>query len=225
MFGDILDEYEATLSKKINMLEKHRAIVQTKHNTFEGYTQGDKFYYTKDGIMKSVLIEKVADKIYIGESAIKSIPSPREQHLNMLAEQVIGNINRDYGEVIGRLQTNKVEQIILAEVDKVSDTVGKLTGGISGVVEKVKRHFNECFGTQHSNIKESVPSDFDDVQEAAPAGQEEWIKSVKQDFKDRYGDDWEKVLYATAWKREKAKESKDADLEQIKEKWHKYVGK
>jgi hypothetical protein len=175
--------------------------------------------------MKSVLIEKVADKIYIGESAIKSIPSPREQHLNMLAEQVIGNINRDYGEVIARLETNKVEQIILAEVDKVSDRIGKVNDGVSDVVAKVKRHFNKDSDFDHVNIKESVPSTFDDVQEAAPAGQEEWIKSVKQDFKDRYGDDWEKVLYATAWKREKAKESKDADLEQIKEKWHKYVGK
>jgi len=39
--------------------------------------------------------------------------------------------------------------------------------------------------------------------EVAPTapGAEDWINSVKSDFKKRYGDDWQKVLYATAWKR------------------------
>ena len=39
--------------------------------------------------------------------------------------------------------------------------------------------------------------------EVAPTapGAEDWINSVKSDFQKRYGDDWQKVLYATAWKR------------------------
>ncbi|NBP74151.1 MAG: hypothetical protein EBU57_13575, partial [Alphaproteobacteria bacterium] len=38
------------------------------------------------------------------------------------------------------------------------------------------------------------------IDEAAPPGQEDWIKDRKAEFKKRYGKDWEKVLYATAWK-------------------------
>ena len=40
------------------------------------------------------------------------------------------------------------------------------------------------------------------IVEKAPPGKkaEEWIKSNKAKFKDEYGDDWEEVLYATAWK-------------------------
>lgn len=39
--------------------------------------------------------------------------------------------------------------------------------------------------------------------EVAPSSPkaEKWIKSVKDNFKKEYGADWEKVLYATAWKR------------------------
>lgn len=38
--------------------------------------------------------------------------------------------------------------------------------------------------------------------EVAPKGKdaEEWIKSNKDEFKERYGDRWEEVLYATAHK-------------------------
>ena len=40
------------------------------------------------------------------------------------------------------------------------------------------------------------------INEVAPKGNkaERFIKGNKQKFKDRYGDDWESVLYATAWK-------------------------
>lgn len=40
------------------------------------------------------------------------------------------------------------------------------------------------------------------LNEVAPPGDkaEEWIKSNKEEFKKQYGDEWEEVLYATAWK-------------------------
>jgi translation elongation factor P/translation initiation factor 5A len=40
------------------------------------------------------------------------------------------------------------------------------------------------------------------LKEAAPPGKdaEDWIRANKQKFKDEYGEDWESVLYATAWK-------------------------
>ena len=39
--------------------------------------------------------------------------------------------------------------------------------------------------------------------EAAPPNEkaEDFIQKAKASFKSRYGDDWKKVLYATAWKR------------------------
>jgi hypothetical protein len=54
--------------------------------------------------------------------------------------------------------------------------------------------------------------------ETAPPGKkaERFIKHRKDDFKDRYGDAWEEVLYATAWKlfgkkRKKIKEGMNFD--------------
>jgi hypothetical protein len=40
------------------------------------------------------------------------------------------------------------------------------------------------------------------IVEKAPPGAKakRFIKRRKQDFKDRYGDAWKQVLYATAWK-------------------------
>jgi nicotinic acid mononucleotide adenylyltransferase len=42
----------------------------------------------------------------------------------------------------------------------------------------------------------------DEIKEVAPSGKdaEDFIKGNKEKFKKRYGDKWEKVLYATAWK-------------------------
>jgi hypothetical protein len=38
--------------------------------------------------------------------------------------------------------------------------------------------------------------------ESAPPSKEaeDWVKANKKRFKDEYGDRWEEVLYATAWK-------------------------
>lgn len=36
------------------------------------------------------------------------------------------------------------------------------------------------------------------IEEQKTVSKEEWIKSNKKRFKDRYGDEWETVLYATA---------------------------
>lgn len=43
---------------------------------------------------------------------------------------------------------------------------------------------------------------FIDLVEKAPPGKkaERFIKKQKKEFKKRYGKNWERVLYATAWK-------------------------
>lgn len=47
------------------------------------------------------------------------------------------------------------------------------------------------------------------ITEASPPSKEaeDWIKSNKEEFKKQYGEDWEAVLYATAWKMFGKKES------------------
>lgn len=41
------------------------------------------------------------------------------------------------------------------------------------------------------------------IEESSPANQEaeDWILAAKPNFQKQYGKDWEKVLYATAWKK------------------------
>jgi hypothetical protein len=46
------------------------------------------------------------------------------------------------------------------------------------------------------------------LNEKAPPGMEGWINSVKAKFQKEYGDDWEEVLYSTAWKKYKANKKK-----------------
>lgn len=56
------------------------------------------------------------------------------------------------------------------------------------------------------------------VNEKAPPGMEDWIKDRKAEFKDRYGDRWQEVLYATAWKqhnKESIGESNMNDFDRI----------
>ena len=51
---------------------------------------------------------------------------------------------------------------------------------------------------------------FSEFYESAPPGMEKWIKDRKADFKKRYGDRWQEVLYATAWKQHNKNESAEA---------------
>jgi hypothetical protein len=59
-----------------------------------------------------------------------------------------------------------------------------------------RKKFGPAF-FQNTEIQESVK-----VKEKAPPGKkaEDFIKNNKESFKKRYGKDWERVLYATAWK-------------------------
>lgn len=52
-----------------------------------------------------------------------------------------------------------------------------------------------------------VVEDEEELTESAPPDKEieDWIVSVKPEFKKQYGSEWEKVLYAKAWKQYKEK--------------------
>lgn len=88
---------------------------------------------------------------------------------------------------------------LLESLDKDQKRVGQVAGeekakNISTVLGKAPK--------KHPYNNRLVGEDT--VQEVAPPGMEDWIKDRKADFKKRYGDRWQEVLYATAWKRKNA---------------------
>ncbi len=87
-------------------------------------------------------------------------------------------------------------------IDEGLDADQKRVGQVGGK-EKAKK-IGTVLGTapkQHPFKGRLVGEDT--VKEVAPLGMEDWIKDRKADFKKRYGDRWEEVLYATAWKQKK----------------------
>ena len=53
----------------------------------------------------------------------------------------------------------------------------------------------------------------EEINEDAPPGMEDWIKSNKDRFKQQYGEDWEEVLYATAWKMKNDESVEESDMD------------
>lgn len=68
------------------------------------------------------------------------------------------------------------------------------------VQDTIRKEYDREFG--HTDQGNDQEKDTDDVNEEAPpsAAAEKWIKDNKEKFKKQYGDDWEQVLHATAWK-------------------------
>jgi len=72
-----------------------------------------------------------------------------------------------------------------------------------GTKDLADRYCKETPGQPDDTKKiKSLISWNDEIKEVAPPGKdsEDFIKNSKEKFKKRYGDNWEKVLYATAWK-------------------------
>ena len=65
----------------------------------------------------------------------------------------------------------------------------------------------DLFGAYNNEVKSIMDNKLGNnvKTEDAPPGMEQWIKDRKPEFKKRYGDKWEEVLYATAWKQHNAK--------------------
>ena len=72
------------------------------------------------------------------------------------------------------------------------------------VGEKLASHY-EMYKVEPHSVELSFPyktnEEAGNIEEVAPPGQEDFIKTAKPEFKKRYGKDWKKALYSTAWKR------------------------
>lgn len=86
------------------------------------------------------------------------------------------------------------------------DDSGKITEANFGIIKDLdeacgKKHKKKMEEESTDDNTEEVEESIEVVQEVAPPGEkaESFITKNKEEFKKRYGDRWEEVLYATAW--------------------------
>jgi hypothetical protein len=94
-----------------------------------------------------------------------------------------GVVDDDLGAVATMSQDNDEEHD--SEIDHNDRINNKQEHDIDDIVARLERLESE----QNTGFTED-----------APPGMEDWITKRKPEFKKRYGDKWEEVLYATAWK-------------------------
>jgi hypothetical protein len=72
------------------------------------------------------------------------------------------------------------------------------------------------------NVKRIQDKQVTTMNEESPPGMEDWIVKRKPEFKERYGKDWQEVLYATAWKQHNMKnEEYEIDVNALQEQFEK----
>lgn len=108
-----------------------------------------------------------------------SLPTFTEYYT--ILKQVEESIDNNDGTLEGFFEMIEEKKLDLEQV---------MTGDIAGMTLPI------------ASLKRRNPT----LTEVAPEGEkaEEFITKNKSAFKKRYGDDWEKVLYALAWKMKKA---------------------
>lgn len=113
----------------------------------------------------------------------------------------------DLVKLLAKLQTIGVTEAEDKKADQDYDKDGEIesekkehAGAVDNAIKKAKA--NEDIENVLRGLKAIHEGD-DTLDEVAPPGQEQWIKDRKEEFKKRYGDRWQEVLYATAWKRSK----------------------
>ena len=118
-----------------------------------------------------------------------------------------GNSRKDLDSDIWELHIqNKLNNTTTKSIDvkPFKEIVEKNTPpGEWGTKEMADRYCKVTPGQPDDTINiKSLVNWNDEIKETAPPGKdaEEFINNSKEKFKKRYGDRWEKVLYATAWK-------------------------
>lgn len=93
-------------------------------------------------------------------------------------------------------------------IKKVEKAIDNNDGTIEGVLENIEKEGLNVETVMTTDIATmtipigTLKRRHPDITEVAPDNPkaEEFITKNKSAFKKRYGDDWEKVLYSTAWK-------------------------
>lgn len=105
-----------------------------------------------------------------------------------------------------RLKLFRVEQVIAAKKEALAEAAKAADSFDQGKVacancNKSIHNAATCTCKCHEENGLSKIEEDAELNEKAPEDQENFVKSSKNDFKKRYGKQWKKVLYATAWKR------------------------
>jgi nicotinic acid mononucleotide adenylyltransferase len=102
--------------------------------------------------------------------------------------------------VQNKLNTTTSNGIDVKPFKEISE---KTSPGEWGTKKMADRYSKETPGQPDDIAKiKSLINWNDEIKEVAPPGKdaESFIKSNKEKFKKRYGDNWERILYSTAWK-------------------------
>jgi len=103
------------------------------------------------------------------------------------------------------MRFNELEQPVVGDILEVE--IG------DDLVETVIVEITEDGFVVETDNNTAMPLLESTMTEVAPPGMEDWIKDRKEDFKKRYGDRWEEVLYATAWKQKNNESLEEAEYQ------------
>lgn len=127
----------------------------------------------------------------------------KEQNIHENKELTLEEI--DFKELIGEAAppSREAKQWMIDNKEDYKEKYGDKWEGV--LYSKAWDKFNDGEFGDPDDIKDKGEDLEDDelaLNEATPPSDEaeKWIKDNKENFKDQYGDDYEKVLYAKAWK-------------------------
>ena len=168
------------------------------------------------------------------EMSDTSVPTMTEntpfsfEKLKNIDTQMLGNVFVDlmnvmekYGEVAQETGLKDNISMVKNAIDLRPDKEN-LTPEAQQALKKSAPWWKRMFGMREGDEETLQALDQDlqadgvnlNLTEEAPPGMEDWIKDRKEDFKKQYGDKWEEVLYATAWKRHN-KEKNEGEVNEI----------
>ena len=184
----------------------YRRMLLLLHNDFLGEDQRDALLNKskKSGIEYGTLLEVymrglVCSPIY-GEKTPQQYAFARvNSFISGGAAQKTMDLDIWESYIQNTLNTTMDSSMDVRSFKEISESPGEW-----GTKELADRCCKEVPGQPDdtANIRSLISWNNDEIKEVAPSGKdaEDFIKGNKEKFKKRYGDKWEKVLYATAWK-------------------------
>jgi len=121
---------------------------------------------------------------------------------------------KDWFDIVDKNMLSEAEQLTIEPAKQNTQVIKQGTKTLGTVTNPaLAANIKSAIGKGEmslagKDIKEEI------IDEKAPPGMEKWIKDRKAGFKKKYGDRWEEVLYATAWKlKDKMKEAAEDNPE------------
>lgn len=181
--------------------ERSGVIFHKLHNVIQSAATPDQF----------AVAERYANQFieYLVQEARKARDFDNTERLRSIVREIYADLNAKQAEIFGVQEDRDINHANTPnEMEFGTDTmVNAISGGLNGRKRQFKKEYP---GDNPMTVTEA------ELTEKAPPGMEDWIVAHKKEFQDQYGDRWEEVLYATAWKEhnkqnENATVSEDVD--------------